>query len=64
MKLYTWNWTGGGYNSCRAESKEAATAVAKEMAEGYPFDLLEGSVREVSTQEMIDIDRSYASMFD
>ena len=32
MNLWIWHWTSGGYNSCRADTREEAIAKAKELA--------------------------------
>lgn len=32
--LYKWNWVGGGYNQCRADSKRQALFCAREIGEG------------------------------
>jgi len=29
--LYKWNWVGGGYNQCRADSKRQALMCAREI---------------------------------
>jgi hypothetical protein len=34
--LYIWDWQGGGYNSCRADSIEEATAKAVAMGKPTP----------------------------
>jgi len=31
MKLYSWNWTSGGYNQCHAVSKAEARKKAKDI---------------------------------
>ena len=35
-KLFLWNWTGGGYNSCRARTREEAIEKAKAMCSLVP----------------------------
>ncbi len=74
-KLYAWHWEQGGYNSCRAESREEA--IAKGNAMGAPRELSpgrftvvlsvavptlkEGTAAEKFIQEQ---DRIHAGMFD
>ena len=32
--LYKWNWVGGGYNQCRADSLRQALMCAREIGKG------------------------------
>lgn len=32
--LYSWNWVGGGYNQCRADSDRQALMRAREIGKG------------------------------
>ena len=34
--LYKWNWVGGGYNQCRADSKREAMKRARAMGKPSP----------------------------
>ena len=34
--LYKWNWVGGGYNQCRADSKRQALMRARAMGKPSP----------------------------
>ena len=69
LDLYTWNWIGGGYNSCMARSRTEAIRKAREM--GKPsaarqvtlVPALE-TLRQVTAAEMVEIDRSWRSAFD
>jgi len=36
FRLFLWNWIGGGYNSCRAEDREAAIKKAVKMCSLNP----------------------------
>jgi hypothetical protein len=35
-KLFLWNWTGGGYNHCRARTRKEAIEKAKAMCSLVP----------------------------
>lgn len=68
--FWTWNWEGGGYNSCIASSREEA--LAKAIEKGKPVHggmksalvPVESTLRSVSAEEMAAIDRSWAGAFD
>lgn len=71
MKLWTWDWQGGGYNACRAATREEA--LQKAIAKGQPgppggmvvtLVPIESTLREVTDEKMAEIDRSWASMCD
>lgn len=34
MKLFAWNWVGGGYNQCKAKTKIEARKIGNTMAVG------------------------------
>ncbi len=68
-KIWTWNWVGGGYNSCLAKSRDEAVKLAIEL--GTPK--WEGRVvlvpdlktfKAVTPAEMNEIDRHWAPYFD
>jgi len=66
--LYTWNWAGGGYNSCWAKSKRDALKRAREIGIGTGSHValtpVESTLRSVTVRQMVDIDASYRSMCD
>ena len=72
--FWTWNWKNGGYNSCSiSEAPTLKAAKAKAAAIGAPdpnntrsvrLVAEAGSFRQVTTAEMVAIDRSWASAFD
>jgi len=68
--LYTWNWIGGGYNSCMARSRTEAISKAREMGKptegGMTVTLVPDpkTLRQVTAAEMVEIDRSWASYCD
>lgn len=54
--LYSWNWVGGGYNQCRADSKRQALRCAKEIGEpsgdgGIRLEVREGSLHRVKNEQ-------------
>lgn len=69
-EIWTWDWVGGGYNSCMARSREEAIRKAREIGKptsgGMSVTLVPNlhSLRQVSSQEMSAIDRSWASACD
>jgi hypothetical protein len=62
---WTWEWIGGGYNSCTASSREEALSKAMEMTTG-PARLVPdiSTIRPVTDAEMRAIERSWAAAFD
>ena len=70
LDLYTWNWIGGGYNSCMARSRTEAIRKAREMgkptAGGMTVTLVPNldTLRQVTAAEMVEIDRSWRSACD
>ena len=70
--FWTWNWTSGGYNSCSiqaAPTLEKAIAFATKMGiPSFPGHVTlhpnPKTFRQVTTREMVEIDRSWASAFD
>jgi len=44
-KLYSWNWTSGGYNQCHAHSKAEARKIGNAMSEN--LKIAEHSFRHV-----------------
>ncbi len=55
-KLWIWNWKGGGYNSCKAHSREEALKKGKEMASwrlGMEVD--ESTLRETTEEELEEL---------
>ena len=69
LDLYTWNWIGGGYNSCMARNRKEAISKAREM--GKPGSARQvtlvpnlDTLRQVTAAEMVEIDRSWASYCD
>ena len=69
LDLYTWNWIGGGYNSCMARNRKEAISKAREMGKSKAarhvtlVPALE-TLRQVTAAEMVEIDRSWASACD
>lgn len=62
MKLWIWYWVGGGYNSCKAESREEALSKARAMTGVLTVDV---QTLHVGTwEELARLDRSYASLCD
>lgn len=61
-KLWAWNWSPDGYNSCVANNRGDALKIATAMAARTRLNLDESSLREVSDEEMEALDRRYASM--
>lgn len=69
LDLYTWNWIGGGYNSCMARSRTEAIRKAREMGMprgGMTVTLVPAleTLRQVTATEMVEIDRSWRSACD
>jgi len=70
LDLYTWNWMGGGYNSCMARNRKEAISKAGEMGKPNPGGMQVtlvpnlGTLRQVTAAEMVEIDRSWASYCD
>jgi hypothetical protein len=70
--FWTWNWKSGGYNSCSiSECPTIEAAILRAEAIGKPIDSrtvgltpYRLSFRKVTTREMCDVDRSWASAFD
>lgn len=50
--MYLWNWVGGGYNNCRADSREEALEKAHAMAEGTTLKVAEPTLRECTMAEL------------
>lgn len=50
--LYLWNWVGGGYNSCRAASREEALEKAREIAGDTVLKVDESTLRECTMNEI------------
>lgn len=52
-KLFLWNWCGGGYNSCRAHTREEAIKRAQTMCSLKPalHTLRECTVQELREEE-------------
>lgn len=63
MALYLWNWVGGGYNSCEAESREDALGKAKEIAGSTILVVDESTLRE-STREEINAEERAGGPYD
>lgn len=69
-RIYTWNWTTGGYNSCTAgslaEAKLKAAAIGTSSFYGCRVTLVADpkTFRAVTQAEMNAIDSSWASAFD
>jgi hypothetical protein len=66
-QLWTWNWTSGGYNSCRADSRQEALSIGQKM--GMPKAAMtvtlvvdESTLKPVSSEEMAKIDRWWGAM--
>ena len=54
-RLYLWNWVGGGYNSCRALSREEALEKGNDMTRnggGVHLKVNEATLRECTTGEL------------
>jgi len=54
-KLYLWNWIGGGYNSCRAASREEALEKGNAMTAkgpGIHLKVDESTLRECTVDEL------------
>ena len=47
--LYKWNWVGGGYNQCRADSDRQALMRAREIGKGRR---LQGTCRYLSLKRV------------
>ncbi len=72
--FWTWEWIGGGYNSCSIglnptleDAKKRAEEIGKPVASSPRSVTLVAdpkSFRKVTTTEMVAIDRSWASAFD
>lgn len=50
MKLYLWNWVGGGYNSCRAQDRSEALKKGNTMTSNLTVD--ESTLRECTVDEL------------
>lgn len=68
---YVWNWEGGGYNSCAAESLEEATRIAIAMGQPRVYPeyttvlLVPVNVRlDADYSQTWRLDESYRGMFD
>ena len=61
-KLYIWNWTSGGYNSCRADNRQEALSKARAM-ETRVLKVDEPTLHEGTLDELNRLDRQYASLF-
>lgn len=69
LDLYTWNWIGGGYNSCMARNRKEAISKAREMGKSKAARQVTlvpnlDTLRQVTATEMVEIDRSWASYCD
>lgn len=69
MKTWYWEWQGGGYNTCRAETREDALRQAVEI--GKPGEVMkvtlvpdERTLRAVDTREVDRLSRFWAAMCD
>lgn len=63
MDLWIWNWVGGGYNSCRAATREEALEKAKKQA-GDTILVVDEKTLHIGTQaELNRLDAQYASLF-
>ncbi len=67
VKTWYWEWQSGGYNSCRAETREDALRQAVEM--GKPKAAMtvtlvpdERTLRAVDAREMERLDRWWGAM--
>jgi hypothetical protein len=61
-RLYTWNWLGGGYNSCTARTRAEAIQKAHAMTDRLMPDLK--TLRIVTPEEMAAIARDMRTLFD
>lgn len=67
-RTWLWKWVEGGYNTCRARSREEALKLAKEK--GKPSSVFKGltvdekSLHVATDKEVREYDRRYAGMFD
>jgi hypothetical protein len=58
--LWIWEWIGGGYNSCRAATREEAIARAHEMCRYAKVLKIDESTLHVGTpDELRHLDRIY-----
>ncbi len=62
MKLWIWYWQGGGYNSCRAETRGEALEKARAMGVGTVLKVDESTLHEGTPKELLSLDRQYASL--
>jgi len=63
MKLYLFNWKGGGYNSVKAPNKRAAIKAAKAKFPNTSLVPLPETFRAVTPQELVEYDKPYAMAF-
>ena len=63
MNIWIWYWENGGYNWCKADTKQEALKKAKEMAGRTILVVKESSLHMGTIQEVERLDRQYASMF-
>jgi hypothetical protein len=67
-RTWLWKWTEGGYNTCRAKTREEALAKAKEK--GKPNEVFKGLTVDEKTlhvatdKEVAETDKRFAGMFD
>ena len=69
LDLYTWNWIGGGYNSCMARNRKEAISKAREIGKSGSARYVTlvpnlDTLRQVTAAEMVEIDRSWRSYCD
>lgn len=62
--LWIWNWVGGGYHSCRAESREGALAIANVMAGDSTLQVDVKTLHVGTTAELDALRAHYAGMCD
>ena len=62
-KLFIWNWTQGGYNSCLAKTREEAVLKARAKAGDTILTLDEPSLHQGTHAELDKLDSHFAGVF-
>ena len=62
MKLWIWNWIGGGYNSCHADTREQAIEESRRMTGAGRTTLVidEETLHVGTVEELRQLDAAYS----